>query len=476
MPFKPRDNLDDELLKWSKADPWTGRHACTNVVAFGQTGSGKSSGSLMAIQRALAAYRNSGGLILASKKEDKATAIRIFREAGRLKDLLIMEPNGEYRCNILNHERHAGADTPDLTQACMTLKETQARTQGGGAGENAAFFAGEERRMIYNGIEILLRATGQLDPWSLYCFITGAALALEELKSDEWQAGFHNKMLQLAKTKASTDIEKHDVQLAEQYWTSEIPRMNDKTRTSIEAGVLGGLHGMNSGVARDLLATTTNISPDTLEDRKWWFLNAPIVPGDQTSVVLNTAVKYAVQRHILRREAGPQSPLLAIISDEFQKVANSYDAMFLAECRSHKGFLIAATQSIHSMYANIHGKGGEHQTDSLLTNFGTVIIHSLGDAKSAQYASSLLGNHREIFINTSMQPRDEELFDVIMGRTQASVSCSEKYEPLIQPSVFQTGLRCGGTENGNIVDGVIIRSGRPFSTGKNYIIASFKQR
>jgi hypothetical protein len=139
----------------------------------------------------------------------------------------------------------------------------QARTQGGGAGENAAFFAGQERRMLYNAIEILLRATGQLDQSSLYSFITGAALALEELKSDEWQAGFHNKMLQLAKTKASTDIEKHDVQLAEQYWTSEIPRMNDKTRTSIEAGLLGGLHGMNTGIARDLLATTTDISPDT---------------------------------------------------------------------------------------------------------------------------------------------------------------------------------------------------------------------
>jgi hypothetical protein len=168
---------------------------------------------------------------------------------------------------------------------------------------------------------------------------------------------------------------------------------------------------------------------------------------------------------------------MCIFSDEFQKVANSYDVLFLAEARSHKGILIALTQSIHAMYANLHGKNGEHQTHALLTNFGHVVVHTLGDAKTAKHFLDILGMRREVFINVSMQPRQEELFDVLLRGSTASVSCSEHYEPVIQPAVFLSGLRSGGPDNNNTVDGVVIRSGQPFrQSGENYLIASFRQR
>lgn len=215
-----------------------------------------------------------------------------------------------------------------------------------------------------------------------------------------------------------------------------------------------------------------------MEQRQWILVNAPIAPGDVTSAIINSAVKYAVQRHLVKRQAGSGDPFLCIFSDEFQKLANSYDAMFLAECRSHKGGMIALTQSIHALYACLHGKSGEHQTDALVTNFAHVVVHTLGDGKSAKLWSDLLGQHREIFIGTSTQPRGEELFDIIMGRTEMSMNASERYEPVLQPAVFLSGgLRCGGPENGNVVDGVLIRSGRPFNaSGENYLITSFRQR
>ena len=88
----------------------------------------------------------------------------------------------------------------------------------------------------------------------------------------------------------------------------------------------------------------------------------------------------------------------------------------------------------------------------------------------------LLGKRREVFIGTTMQPDGEDLFDLIMGRSKVSVSASEKYEPTLQPAVFLRGLRQGGPANGNIVDGVIIRSGQRFASGENYLITSFRQR
>ncbi len=388
------------------------------------------------------------------------------------RNLLIMEPGAPYRFNVLDFERKNGADTRQLTQALMTFGETLDRAEGEGGGDRDPFWIGQNRRQIHNAIEIVT-ATGAIDPRSLQAFIAGAASISTKPATPSGTAASIAGRCCAAKAKAETEIEKNDFDLAEAYWLSELPALNDRTRSSINAGVMGLLHVFNTGIVRDLLATSTNISPESLEERKWWLVNFPIVPGDASATFVNTAIKYAVRRHILRRKPGPGDPLLAIWCDEFQKVSNSYDAAFLAECRSHKGCLVALTQSIHSMYANLRGKGGEHQTDSLLTNFGHLIIHTLGDAKSAEYASSILGRRRELFIGASTGR--EEMWDVITGQSRIAMNAHESYEPVLQPAMFLRGLRTGGPPD-NTVDGVIIKAGQPFHNGENYLIAAFGQR
>jgi hypothetical protein len=483
MILRPRGarHLDHVLASWSPSDPWSVRDACANTLITGRSGGGKSTGAGDFCLRAVVRHRNSGGAIFAAKPEDEDYVRRVFREERTLDDLYILKPGGEHRFNVLDYERQRGATCADLTQAVMTFKENLQRAEGGGGGggggdENAAYFAAQERIMLHHAIQVLLLATGKLDPWDLHCFITGAAISLDETNDEQWKQSFHHQTLQQAKAKATSERDKHDLDLAEHYWTFTLPRMNDRTRTSIEAGVMATLFAMNTGETRELLATTTTVSPALLEEGRWILVNAPIAPGDVTNAVINSAVKYAVQRHIIKRKAGPNDPLLCIFCDEFQKVANSYDALFLAECRSHKGCLIALTQSIHAMYAAMHGKAGEHQVDSLLTNFGHVVVHTLGDHKSAKNWSDLLGMRREVFIGTGLEPRGEELFDVLMGRSHISVNAQERYEPVLQPAVFLSGLRTGGPPD-NVVDGVVIRSGRAFNhTGENYVITTFKQR
>ena len=283
-------------------------------------------------------------------------------------------------------------------------------------------------------------------------------------------------MLEEARKNCVTAIQTHDHEAASQHWTSAWPRLNDRTRSSVEAGLLSLLHVFNTGVVRDLLATTTTISPDDLERRRWWFVNMPIVPGDATATFVNTAAKLGVQRYILRRKPAAGDPLLCIFCDEFTKVANSYDSHTLNEIRSHKGAMITLTQSISGMYAHMHGKGkaGEHMTDALLGQYGHIVVHT-ADHKTAQFASETLGHHLELMPGGNpRQPSDD--FELFMGRSLFTPSFNYNYQPVLQPLVFMSGLRSGGPKNANTVDGVVIRPGVQFSSGENYMITSFRQR
>ena len=443
-----KNPLDDVLFDWGGL--YRVRDLLRSVGIFGQTGSGKSSGSGKLFARSIIRYRNSGGLWLAAKPEDREDAVRLFREAGRSQDLIIMEPGGEQRCNALEYERKHGADTRDLTQFLMTAQETVSRATG----SHDPFWVEQNRRQIHNAIEIVKLGTGRLDPWELQLFINGAASVPADMLTDEWKAGFHHQTIQAAHKAPKTPIQEHDYNLAKQYWLIEIPRLNERTRSSITAGVMGLLHVFNTGIVRHMLATETTVSPLDLERRKWLFIDCPIVAGDATSTFINTSIKYLVERHILRRKAEADAPIIPIFTDEFPKVANKFDIGFLAECRSHKGCLITLAQSVPGMYDAI----GKEQAHALWSNQYTKVFHTLGDAESASYASSLLGNYQQLSFGGS-ESANNSIGQELYGKSGYTANFSVSWQPVLQPSAFLGGMRTGGPPS-NMVDGWVVAEGK----------------
>ena len=60
------------------------------------------------------------------------------------------------------------------------------------------------------------------------------------------------------------------------------------------------------------------------------------------------------------------------------------------------------TQSLHSYYGALTGDAGRNQADALLTNFSTRIMHAIGDAKTAEWASEMLGRELESFVGCDL--------------------------------------------------------------------------
>jgi len=470
------DGLNRVLFAWNDSDRFTVRDLLNGGVAiFGRTGSGKTSSSGKAIANALARLPESGGLILAAKPgEDRAMWEKIFKAAGRSEDLLIFSPDSQLRFNFLDHEMAQGDHTRNITKCITVIGETLGSSDTDGR-ESSDFWDKEQQRMIYNAVEVVKLATDRVSAPDLHRFITAAATSPQQFTSEEWLAGVHNQWLKAAWEKPKTAIDQHDFELAKEYWLNEFVFMADKTRSSIMTGVMGILHTFNTGIVRELVSSSTNVTPDDLFAGKWVLVDmAPSEWGD-IGLFVAGGWKYLVQKAVLKRVAHEQSNVVTIHADETQQVVNSFDAHYIAQCRSHRGCMVYLTQSLHAYYAALPGDAGRHQADSLHTNFHTKLLHALGDIETANWASSLIGKSLQTFTGGSMSPR-EGLYDDLMGPGQYTGNFSQHYESILQANAFMHGLRTGGAANGFACDCFVIRSGEPFANGENWLATSFDQR
>ena len=470
------DGLDRVLFHWDEENVFTERDLLAGGVGiYGMTGSGKTSSSGRVLAEALVNRAGSGGLIVAAKPgEDRAMWQKIFRDAGRADDLLIFSPEHHLRFNFLDFEMSQGGETRNLTK-CITVIGETLRSADTDKREAADFWQRETERMIFNAVEVVKRAAGRVTAPDLHRFLVGAATHPSQFTSDEWLAGFHNQCLKAAWGKPKSPVERHDFDLAKEYFLGELPNMADKTRSSIMVGALGLLHVFNVGTVRELVSTTTNVRPDDLFRGRWLLIDMPVSRYGDVGAFVIGGWKYLTQRAILARVASADTPPVVVWCDEAQTAVTSFDAHFLAQCRSHHGCMVMLSQSLPGYYAALGGQNGKQYVDALQASLTTKVFHALGDLETANWASGLVGRSLTTFTGGSSSPSDGA-YQTLLGGSRFSSNFSEAYENTLQANDFMHGLRTGGPRNGFVCDCFVIRSGQPFASGNNWLATSFSQK
>ena len=261
--------------------------------------------------------------------------------------------------------------------------------------------------------------------------------------------------------------------MALDYFAGQLPTMDARTRSGIEAGVFNILFVLNSGAVKDLLNSGTNVTPAILDSGECIMGNMAVAEHGAGGSLVNAALKYATQRHVLRRHADAKTAETVIWIDEYQNHLTEFDPKFLAECRSHKGAMVVMTQSLHSFYSEIWVERRENTRPTRFSRtFGIKIAHALGDEKSAQYFASLIGKRVVVRYGGSEGARGE-LWEEMTGRSRFTSSFNEYLEYVVAGD-FTNGLRTGGPPN-NVADGFVIRNGVPFACGENYLRVAFSQ-
>lgn len=481
-------DLSSPLLTWNRADAWTLRDAVEGTLVLGATGSGKSSGSGRAI--ALAMLRAGfGGLVLTAKADERMLWEGYCREAGRLDDLAVFGRHEPHRFNFLEHEATRQGAGGGLTENVVNLLSTvlevaERNSAGGGDGrEDSGYWKRANRQLCRNVVDLLLLAKGRVTVPDLYRVIVSAPTSLEQLRSEEWKArSLCFRCLAEADARLKTPREQSDFEIVADYFMLEFPALSDKTRSVVVSTFTSMVDVLNRGLLRELFCGETNVAPEAVLDGRIILIDLPVKEFAEVGQFAQVLWKYTFQRSAERRDIAANPRGVFLWADEAHHFVTSYDMQFQTTCRSSRVATVLLSQNYSNFIAALGGgEKGQAETDSLLANLNTKVLHANGDPVTNEWASGLIGRSRQFVANGSSTYTAEDQASAVLGLEwlgasgSTSAGFSEAFEYEVQPREF-TRLRTGGPANRGLVDAIVFQNGRVFrESGRTWLPVTFQQ-
>src|SRR5262249_9153998 len=111
-----------------------------------------------------------------------------------------------------------------------------------------------------------------------------------------------------------------------------------------------------------------------------------------------------------------------------------------------------------------------YMVNSLLGNLATLIIHANRSIETNKFASDAIGSTLQRLVGTSAGGIDRS-----PGQLHTGASTHEQLLPQVLPYLFQM-LKTGGEHNNLEVEAYVLQQGRVWSSGKNFLPVTFRQK
>ncbi len=468
------------IRDWGNGQAFRLTDALTGACVFGATGSGKTSG--VARHLALGYLANDfGGLILCSKKDERAMWQQWAKETGREQDLVIVDASGNWRFNFLDWEASRGGGGGGMTINIVALLDEIAGTIAGDAGKaegggDNKFFDDALSHMNASLVELTLFAGLPVSLPLLRSIVVTAPTSIQEIANPQWQqtstcaAIIREAERNLQNAPKS---EKDDFEECKNYWLKEYPAIGEKTRGIIALSFSMLVRPFITQPLRRLFSTDTNVKPEDTFNGAIIIVDLPVQEFRLAGRVANLAWKYCFQVAVLRRaQQQGGAPLRPVFcwADEAQQFITDFDAEYQAVARSAGGCTVYLTQSRES-YRRV--LGNDDAVDTLLANLQTKFFCQSSSVDTNEWASKLLGERWVMVSGTNVSQGRDGREGHATG--SAGVSRSEQKRAYIEPSEFTT-LRRGGEAYNYMVDAIVYKGGHLFEDGLPFKLLTFSQR
>ena len=440
--------------------------ALTGVAVFGGTGSGKTSGpsKFLAYGYLAAGF---GGLVLCAKKEEKFQWIEWAAATRRTDDLIIINPDGDFRFNFLDAEAQrpgSGGFVINIVGLLVEIGGAISGSDGKSSGDHQ-FWKDATHTLNTNAVSLPLLAKYPVNLPMLRDVVSSAPTSVEQANDPNWQkSSVCGRLLQVADTETlDADPEvRADFDQCKTYWTHDFPSLAENTRGSIVLGFSVLIQPLVTRPLRKIFSSDTNVRPEDMFDGKIIICDLAVQDYKLAGKICNLIWKHCCQNSILRRmQPTDRKSFLRpafIWADEAQNFVTRSDSEFQATARSAGGCSVFLVQNRESFRRVL---GNNDTVDSLLGNLQAKFFCQ-GTGETCEWASGLLGERWVPVMRTSTnQTGNRALVEQDDNRYNSGVSRSEELRRFVEPSRFTT-LKRGGALNNFQVECIAYNGGQLF--------------
>lgn len=483
---------DTALLGWGEETApcvWNLRNAFEGVLVLGATGSGKTSGSGVALADAFL-RAGFGGLVMTVKTNEAEHWRKLCDYCGRTDDLVVVERGGNSKLNILGYEAQRPGQgsglSENLVALCHNLLAMSAHNQKGQR-MNEQFWHNATNQLLNATFDLFLLAGESITFDRLAEFVSAAPVAKVPETEDDWLKvpTFGEILMKAVKavesTKSNEDI--RILQRTTDYWCKIFPGLAGNTRTSITLGVFAMLDAFRGRDIPDLISSETNVTPESIMSGKIVVLNLPLKEMGHTGLLVQSSWKYLFQL-ALERQAGDGDEFrrpVFLWEDEAQYFFSEHDHHFQDTARSARVSRVLLTQNLPNFY-KAFGQDGRTIASSVFGNLNTKIFHANSDPETNLWSSSIFGQEKRPSVSISHnRPQGSpsnnaggmfgDLFNPTSG---AGISTTGQWEPSVRPEEFNN-LRNGGPDNDYQVDAFITWIGHQGDEQRHFSFITFNQ-
>ena len=490
-------DMDTPLLKLNSKDVVSIRSFYEGIFVLGGIGSGKTSGAGRAIAGALL-RSGAGGLILVAKPEEIALWQSYAKQHGRTDDLVLFDEKAG--CNFIAYEfsRKGVEGANSVTDCIMRVLDAAEKAAGQGAGrEGEQFWKNTSRQMLLYSISALYGATGKVTVEDIVRFVTTAPTKRPTTPEDfqHIAKSFAFRILKTFDEQPVREVPADVKKAVNNYWALQYTALAEKTRSSILIHVTSSLNRFATGMLRKRFCDQTTVVPEMSFAGKIIVMALPVLTMNEEAMIGQQLFQFLWMRAVESRNGlGTQfseRPVF-LYADECQYFVTSYWDTFLSTCRGSRCAVIAMTQSLPTLYAQL-GKDKDDFVDGLTGKFLTKLFFLNSCPRSNKWASELIG--RGVKIRKTVSQNVTQAMNSNRGGNQAATNAGwnktdstnvgtsqQEYETsMLDTNYFATSLKTGAPKNNYEVTGVWFRAGAQFqepipNTSSNVVLATFTQQ
>lgn len=444
----------------SKRRPrWTFRRQ--NCCIQGETGSGKTSGSLAHCLRSwLFGADRPGAIFLCSKGDDARKYVAHLEAIGRGDDVHLVTTNGGYGCCPLAVLFDYPWATP-LTGERL-LKQVIDLQDGNERGEGNAYFDKYASEVRLHAITLCLAAFGSVRCLRVLQFIESMRYGPQDASD-----GFAQDVTRRAIANADgfPAAFRESVQQAVRFVTRTFPLMPDKQREGIRSTAVAGLNVLLSYPLNRLMGLDT-LNPQLAEEGGLIVVDLPVLEG-HSNRLYSALLRSVFETIWIARKAGGRD-ILSVVDEAHMSLLKD-DPRRLSVSRESGLYGIRLFQTLEVAQVEVGGSLSEELVKALIEQCPLKVCHQLPVGKTADYFSRLAGEFKEMLFSGGGGTGEFDIVEDVMGtrRPQPSVSWSEQYRPCV-PAYEIAGFLRGGPPRYE-TECLVIES------GKKYRIMTFPQ-